>query len=377
MKIAVISMIRDAWGGSEELWYEVAKKAFSEGHEVIHLSYEQKFLHPKLKELVSLGLIQIQRPGITDPNVSGLKKFLILTKNYLRKKIQDPFNKLFELSPDIILYNGTCYSIADEKQLLKQLENYKGKFFVLGHFNNRQSQLPNEIVATIKKVYQRAVKVFFTNDRDIITANRDLGYDISNARVVRNPVNMKEKTIIPFLQKEKVHFAMVGNLITVHKGQDIVINILKKNNWRNRNWHLNIYGSGPDKNYLIELCNEAGLNDRITFHGKVDDIRELWKNNDILLMPSRMEGMPLAIVEAMLCGRACVVTDVGGITEWIEEDRSGFIAETATEESFEKAMEKAWTKKEDWKKMGKQAHEKATQLYDPDPGKTLLDLLTK
>jgi hypothetical protein len=56
MKIAVISMIRDAWGGSEELWYDMAKVALSQGHEVIHLSYEHKILHPKLKELISLGL---------------------------------------------------------------------------------------------------------------------------------------------------------------------------------------------------------------------------------------------------------------------------------------------------------------------------------
>jgi glycosyltransferase involved in cell wall biosynthesis len=90
-----------------------------------------------------------------------------------------------------------------------------------------------------------------------------------------------------------------------------------------------------------------------------------------------MEGMPLAVVEAMLCGRPCIGTDIGGITEWIEEDESGFIAEASTVTSFSKAMEKAWSKLNEWERIGRNAHERAMQLYDPEPGKTLLKLLTE
>ncbi len=147
--------------------------------------------------------------------------------------------------------------------------------------------------------------------------------------------------------------------------------------WKTRSWHLNIYGSGADENYLKKLCDEDNLADRVSFHGQVNDIRALWQKNHILLMPSRMEGMPLAIVEAMLCGRPCVVTNVGGISEWIEENRSGFIAESITPDSFEKALERAWQRKDQWKEMGKYAHERARHLYDPNPGKTLFDLITE
>jgi glycosyltransferase involved in cell wall biosynthesis len=79
--------------------------------------------------------------------------------------------------------------------------------------------------------------------------------------------------------------------------------------------------------------------------------------------------MPLAIVEAMLCGRPCIATNLGGIPEWIEAGRSGFIAQNADENSYEQAMETAWQTKHRWEEIGRQARERALQLYDPLAGK--------
>jgi len=377
MTIAVISMIRDSWGGSEELWYDMAKVALAKGHKVIHLSYEHKPIHHKLKELISLGLISYQRPGFIKPESGGLSRFVQMTKNFIRKKINPPFKKVFSHQPEVVLYNGTCYSIAEEKQFLKYLSADKFDFFLLGHFNDgRISKLPEVDKTIIRQAYERSRKVLFITYHNIEIAKRHLGYEIPNALVVRNPVNLQDKSIIPYPEDTTIQMAMVGNLITIHKGQDIVLNILKEPTWLRRNWHLNIYGSGPDETVLKELCIANNLATKVTFHGKVNDIRAVWQKNHLLLMPSLMEGMPLAVVEAMLCGRPCIVTDVGGMIEWVEEDKTGFIANEASIESFGKAMEKAWLLKEKWADMGIEAHNEAMKLYDPNPGKTLLDLLT-
>jgi glycosyltransferase involved in cell wall biosynthesis len=377
MKIAIISMIRDSWGGSEELWYDMAKIALSKGYEVIHLSYEHRSEHFKRTELKALGLISYKRPGITGRHNSRLARFINLSINFARKKIQKSVEKFFRQKPDVMLYNGTCYSILYEKEVLKELKKFKGKFFLLAHFNEWQSPLMKEEQIILQEVYKKCARIFFTNYHDIEKVQKDLNLTISNAVVVRNPVNLKDKTTVPLPEDKLIQMAMVGNLVTVHKGQDIALNVLKNRIWETRGWHLNIYGSGADENYLKKLRNENNLADRVSFHGQIDDIRAVWQKNHILLMPSRMEGMPLAIVEAMLCGRPCVVTNVGGISEWIEENRSGFIAESITPDSFEKALERAWQHKDQWKEMGKYAHERARHLYDPNPGKTLLDLITE
>jgi glycosyltransferase involved in cell wall biosynthesis len=118
------------------------------------------------------------------------------------------------------------------------------------------------------------------------------------------------------------------------------------------------------------------IQDRIFFHGKTDNIREVWQKNEILVMPSLMEGMPLVVVEAMLCGRTCVATDVGGISEWIEDNRSGFIAAAPSVNCIGEAMNRAWERRTDWEKMGTLAFSKALALYDKDAGGTLLNLIT-
>jgi glycosyltransferase involved in cell wall biosynthesis len=373
MTIAIISMIRDAWGGSEELWYEMAKLALKEGHNIVHVAYETPNKHPKVIELEKLGMKQILRPGWV-PEVPGLKRTIYLGSNYLRKKINNPISKVFEAKPDIIIYNGTCYSIANEKTLLSAIKIKKDiKFFIIGHLNHDTLRTINNTEAQkIKEAYSLAKKVFFVSNRSIETAKRQLCSDITNAQVIRNPVNLSSTDSIHFPEiKDKVQFALVGNLVTAHKGQDILIDALSK--WENKNWFLNIYGSGIDKPYLENLVNYFQLQDKVFFHGTTNDIRRVWESNHALLMPSHMEGMPLAVVEAMLCGRVCLATDVGGISDWIINKKNGFISQTATIKSLLSMLREAWTLKNNWQHIGLEAHNTALNLYDPEAGKTLLN----
>ena len=379
MTIVIISMIRDNWGGSEELWAAMAEEALKQKHKVIHLCYEHENIHPKMQLLMDKGMIVYTRPSYKETSSNPLLQFSGKSINFLKKRINKSFKKVFQQHPDVILYNGTCYSIGDENILLKKIKNTKTTFYILGHFNDERGRggISSKQAELIKRAYQRSTEVLFISKRSLENAKRQLITNIPNGRVVRNPVNISSVELIPLPSNVNIQLAMVGNLRVVHKGQDIVLEILSSAIWKQRNWHLNIYGSGEDENYLQDLVSHYQLTDKVTFHGKVNDIRGVWEKNHILLMPSHMEGMPLAVVEAMLCGRPCVGTDVGGIAEWIEEGKSGFIAEAPTVASFGKSMERAWEHLNDWEVMGRNAHERAMQLYDPQPGKTLLKLITE
>lgn len=379
MTIAVISVIRDNWGGSEELWARMAEEALPLKHRVLHLSYETETIHSKMQSLIDKGLIVYTRPSYKETSSNPLIQFTGKSLNFIRKKISKSFEKVFQQRPDIIIYNGTCYSIAEERILMKELEKANIPFCIIGHFNDERGRggISDYQVRLVNKAYRRCKKVMFISERSMQNAKRQLINDIPNGIIVRNPVNLSSTIIIPYPTYNQTQFAIVGNLRIIHKGQDIVLEVLSTDEWKKRNWHLNIYGSGEDENYLKELVSHYHLTEKVTFHGKVNDIRAVWEKNHILLMPSHMEGMPLAIVEAMICGRPCVATDVGGATEWIEDNISGFISEAPTVASFGKTMERAWVNLGGWEEIGKKGHERAMQLYDPEPGKTLLKLITE
>jgi glycosyltransferase involved in cell wall biosynthesis len=370
-------MIREPWGGSEELWAAMAAKALQQGHTIVHSTYRFSQVADKEKRLIENGMVHIPRRGYVAPGTPVPIRWLKKAWYLLCNKLNNPFSRLLATQPDILIYNGTAYSIANEKELISILHKKRVPYCIIGHFNNdSRREITDKEANTIRQCYQQAQKVFFVSRRTLATAERQLAAGIPNAMIVRNTVNLESMSIVTYpAQTNTYKLALVGNLLTIHKGQDIVLEILSSDKWKNRNFHLNIYGQGPDEQYLKELVAFYQLQQHVTFFGKVKDIRQLWADNHILLMPSLQEGMPLAVVEAMICGRPCIVTDVGGHTEWIQEGLEGFIAETASASAFGHAMERAWQQRGQWQQLGLQAHNKAFQLYGEDPAQTFLNVI--
>ena len=377
MKIVFISMIRDPWGGSEELWFETAVHALSAGDTVIHSAFKTRDVHPKKKWLKDNGATIFYRPGITETGLSTSQRLKKLVANYLKNKFNNPFRAIFSLQPDIVVYTGTAYSIAKEKYLLPFLDEYKGQFYILAQLNTETSDpMDDPEAAIVKKYFEKSERVFFVSGKNLLAAEHHLAVKIPNAQVVRNPVNVEPPSELPFPRNQTAQIAMVGNLVIVHKGQDLALAVFSQKEWLERDFILNVYGRGPDEEYLKNLVSQYGLAEKVRFHGHVKDVKQIWEKNHILLMPSHMEGMPLAVVEAMLCFRPVVATGVGGIPEWIKNDEEGFISENVSVTSLSLTMEAAWQNRNRWEDMGRKAREKALKLYDPRAGKTLYNLIT-
>jgi glycosyltransferase involved in cell wall biosynthesis len=75
------------------------------------------------------------------------------------------------------------------------------------------------------------------------------------------------------------------------------------------------YGEGLKRNGLERLAQRLGISDRVVFGFM--PVEEIWARNHVLVMLSRLEGLPLTMVEAMLCRRPVVATDVAGHSEII------------------------------------------------------------
>ncbi len=226
--------------------------------------------------------------------------------------------------------------------------------------------------------YNHAKWVAFVAERNRQMVEANLGHRLPLSTVVRNPVNLPERTVVEWPKLDSpVKFANVARLESSIKGQDILLQALSGKEWTSRDWELTLYGAGPDENYLKRLAKMLGIEDKVKFAGHVSNIRQVWAENHVLLMASRSEGTPLSLVEAMLCGRPSVVTDVGGNCEYVKHCETGFVAECPSPNSFFAALELAWNNREKWATIGRRAHEAASRLIDPNPGDSLLDLIEK
>src|SRR6266516_2159815 len=130
------------------------------------------------------------------------------------------------------------------------------------------------------------------------------------------------------------------------KGQDILFHVLASDKWRDRPVTVSLFGKGPMERGLRRLASRLGLEGRVRFCEYASEIEELWASHHALVLPSRYEGMPIALVEAMLCGRPAIVTDVAGHTELLKDGISGFVAAAPTVQHLDDAMERAWERSE-------------------------------
>jgi glycosyltransferase involved in cell wall biosynthesis len=150
------------------------------------------------------------------------------------------------------------------------------------------------------------------------------------------------------------------------KGQDLLIQVLAKPKWRSREFVVNLYGTVGSERILKRLVDQNQL-ESVRFAGHTSNVQGIWETNHLLLLPSRYEGLPLALVEAMWSARPAVITNVSGNTELCVENETAFIAEAPTVECVDAALEKAWENSDRWEAMGRKARLLAQELLPKDP----------
>jgi glycosyltransferase involved in cell wall biosynthesis len=89
--------------------------------------------------------------------------------------------------------------------------------------------------------------------------------------------------------------------------------------------HAIVLGDGPERPALEALARELGVADRLELAGWDDDAQLRLPSFDVLVLPSRFEAFPAAVVEAMLAGLPVVATDVGSVAEAIVDGETGLV----------------------------------------------------
>lgn len=157
--------------------------------------------------------------------------------------------------------------------------------------------------------------------------------------------------------------AAVGRL-TEQKGFDLLLPAFARARPSDGSWHLVIAGDGPDREELIRLVHRLGLSECVHLLGRVQDVGAVLSSASAFVLPSRFEGFPNALLEAMACGLPSVATDCqSGPGEIITDETDGLLVEESNVASLADALHRLMTDEELRMRLGEAAQRSVADRF--------------
>lgn len=362
MRFAFVSTMAGAsWGGSEELWSQAAMLLGRLGHQVFaSVNYWPK-PSSKLTALAEQGVkLHMRRP----PAGSMIGKAWEKTTRILWAETGD-FRWLQRQQPDLVVISQGC--VIEGLEWLSFCRQAALPFVVISQCNAELWWPADSLAGLMASAFAAARKLFFVSRANLQLLERQLGENLPNAKIVQNPFGVPPGQPLAWPVETGVwRLACVARLDPAAKGQDLLFQVLTQPAWRERPVEVNLYGTGPFERGLQRLAGRLQL-PQVVFRGHVEDIPTIWRHNHLLVLPSRYEGLPLALVEAMWCGRAALITEIAGAGELVLDHETGFVAAAPTAALLAQTMETAWARRSEWQKMGLAARSRVKKTISQDP----------
>jgi len=211
-------------------------------------------------------------------------------------------------------FTAHAHDIFEENQLLNQKYDAVSFGVTISEYN--------------KKYLANKLNRSFSNELNIIHC----GVDLSEMKYSREDRHAKDILTVGRLDEIK-GFKYLIKACSLLKAEKV-------------NFTCQIVGDGPLKEELLALRNQLDLQNHVKFLGvlKQEEIKELLKNATMFVLPSvktstgNMDGIPVALMEAMATGLPAISTNVSGIPELIEDGVSGYLCEPKNFEDLAKKM---------------------------------------
>ncbi len=299
------------------------------------------------RENFSPEIIVIKEGGSLKPIIAPDIQYHGLNCNKVLTSYPSLLLRARNLKPDIILT-----TMVHSNFLVMALK----PFFPHTKFVIREAVVPSSILKKhskksffikllYKALYPMAHKVISPSEdivdefKGIIGLNTDKNHVVINNQVDIETISKAlGKTSYPVpIKTGTLKFVCAGRLHH-QKGYDRLINALK-NFTPEHDWHLVILGAGEKRASLEGLVSKNHLENNVHFLGHVDSPWSIISASDCLLLPSRWEGMPNIVLEALACGtRVITMPEANGVKEIKRKCKKGVVLRAKDMDDFLRLM---------------------------------------
>ena len=308
MKIAMVGQFPPHAGGVGVHIHTLSKKLVEEGHEVYVITYP----HKEIKDIDGIHVIGTK--GLNIPGVRGL-----MFKKNAKKALEELLEK-----EDIDIIHGH-YLFPAGAAAVEVGNAHNIKTYVTAHGSDMFELYKSQPLmrSTIRNVLKGADGVFAVSNalRHEIIATGVVGI-AGKTKISWNSVDIDK-----FSSRENDSFKreyrltdkpivlFVGNLIK----RKNVESLLEAKKIANSDYYLVVVGDGPLFKKLKKKVEEENIRD-VIFTGSRNDVENIIPSCDVLVLPSFSESFGLVLIEALACGKPVIGSNVGGITEIINDD---------------------------------------------------------
>lgn len=208
----------------------------------------------------------------------------------------------------------------------------------------------NSWKSTLHKFVDRLFSLFTTQ---VIACSEEVakvlintdGIPVSRVVSIANGVSLERITSIQAtdlqhefgIEHNTTTLIIVGRLHEA-KGHMDLIPVFKRLVQHNHKLHLLIVGDGELESQIISQISKLGIEKHITLTGFRSDVLSIIAACDVVVMPSRWEGLPMALLEAMALEKPVVATNVGGIPNVIHDSENGLLVEAGNMAALEQKL---------------------------------------
>lgn len=263
------------------------------------------FRGPKEMLMKSIKIVSKFRKACSDAEVIFLRAPSMLTI-FLYRFI--PKNKITSVE----FMMGATYFIEDDSFIAKKVNKI---------IDNEAKKLVKKANATLYVTEEALQKEYPPNAKAYEDSNDDY-FTCGVSDVVIEKEYLFER--LP-MNSESNHFILisVGFMDSYRKGQHILIETVKILKDKGYSIELRLIGEGKKKEEFEQLAKRLGLEKEVLFLGKISSRETLFqqlKESDIFLLPSKLEGLPRVIIEALSASLPVIASDVNGNSELVQSE---------------------------------------------------------